>query len=170
VGKLFKSQRIVDPARYPLAYGVTRVLHDDVITLDDCRTLVGRGSPLILHEADPFSAPEDVHQQAKTMPYFPGPPPPRVDRHGSPVELPSYRWCDEKFQLLPCDLSLHHDTWRITSYINDLHPIQHRELYSVPEDTINQCAQPWNECLAHWGARWNRIPLHKLYSVLRWGV
>jgi hypothetical protein len=164
MGQSFNSQKIVDPARHPLAYGVTRVIQNEVINMDHCLKSIGRGVPLSLHEADPLAAPEEINQRAKTTPEFTGPtqPPPRVDPWGSPPELPPYRWCDEKFQLIPCDLSLHQDRWRITSYVNDLHPAHHRELYTVIEEIINQCVQPWNECLAHWTARWNRIPLRRV--------
>lgn len=57
----------------------------------------------------------------------------------------------------PCDLSLEDDQWRIVSYINDLHPVHHRELYATPQEiiNINRCVQPWNECLAQWSVRWN---------------
>lgn len=35
-GESFQSQKIVDPTRYPLAYGVTRVLHSEIIHLHGC--------------------------------------------------------------------------------------------------------------------------------------
>jgi hypothetical protein len=126
------------------------VFHDDVIYLEDCLNSIGRGAPLSLHEADPSAAPEDLHQRAKTTPNYPGPPLPRHDQWGRSVQDKDYSRCDERFQFLPCDLSLDQGKWRIMSSINDLHPVQHRELYAVLQEIINQCVQPWNQCLAYW--------------------
>lgn len=159
------SQMIVDPSRYPLAYGRTRVLLDNIINIDNCLRSIGKGTPLFLHEANRTATSSEDHLQ--TAPTSPGPPPPEYDRWGHGIESKPYSWCDENFQLLPCDLSLQNGLWCITSYINDLHPVQHQQLYTTLEEIINQCVQPWNECLAQWSVRWNRVPLSRVVFTPR---
>ncbi|KAJ5904173.1 hypothetical protein N7504_006556 [Penicillium tannophilum] len=56
-----------------------------------------------------------------------------------------------KFQWLPCDVELSsteaEPEWRITSYINNLHPGRHRTLYKVIEKVIARAIPLWNRTL-----------------------
>ncbi|KAJ5880702.1 uncharacterized protein N7473_011755 [Penicillium subrubescens] len=56
--ELHQKLRSLIQTRHPLAYGVTRVVQNEVINMDDCLKSIGRGAPLSLHEADPLAAPE----------------------------------------------------------------------------------------------------------------
>ncbi|KAJ5370291.1 uncharacterized protein N7496_006383, partial [Penicillium cataractarum] len=153
-----KSWKIVDPARYPLAYGITRVVHNETIHFDNCLNAIGKGFPLFLCIPGSGAAAADpLCPKVQTMPINPGPPPQEYDRWGREVEPKPYSWCDERSQLLPCDLTLKNGQWCITSYINGLHPRKDQQLYITIQEIINQCMQPWGGCLAQWSARWNRI-------------
>ncbi|OQD81853.1 hypothetical protein PENANT_c025G01356 [Penicillium antarcticum] len=53
-----------------------------------------------------------------------------------------------KFQWLPCDVELlENDECRITSYISNAHPIEHRALYGAVEKIIARAIPLWNKSL-----------------------
>lgn len=53
-----------------------------------------------------------------------------------------------KFQWLPCDVELlENDQCRITSYISNAHPIEHRALYGAVEKIIARVIPLWNKSL-----------------------
>lgn len=69
------------------------------------------------------------------------------------------RW-SKKFQWLPCEVEFQGDEGndvKITSYINNLHPTEHKELYSVMEKLIGLSIEPWNRVLLY--NYENRTPL-----------
>lgn len=54
-----------------------------------------------------------------------------------------------RYQWLPCDVKfIEGDAVRITSYINNLHPVTHARLYSVLEGIIQRVVPLWNETLS----------------------
>ncbi|KAF8656134.1 hypothetical protein AX16_002736 [Volvariella volvacea WC 439] len=71
---------------------------------------------------------------------------------GKVVPVPSkdtlYDEYSGKFQWLPCEVELGHDDRgvkaKITSYINNLHPERHRDLYGVIEKLIAKATPLWN--------------------------
>ncbi|KAL4867786.1 hypothetical protein BDV12DRAFT_112511 [Aspergillus spectabilis] len=111
---------LVHPSLFPLVYGRTRVLRDTLIGVDDCFGSEGQGEPL------------DVPDKVET---------PR--RRG-------YQWGDsatysKTFQWLPCNVEFTADgECRIASYINNLHPAKHRDLYSVIEQILTRTLPLWN--------------------------
>jgi hypothetical protein len=120
---------LVHPSLFPLVYGRTRIIRDKLLTIDDGINLSGAG------EAPP------------------------IQSRGSYDNTLS-----EKFQWLPCDVSFEpskHGSFkcRITSYINNLHPKDHADLYRVIEGILD-CAVPlWNVTLTglKLGPKQNRI-------------
>lgn len=124
---------LVHQSLFPVVYGRTRILRDKLISLDDCLKNVGQGEVL------------------------PVPPKP---------ELPTQRWCGSpsldpislKFQWLPCDVELtgSETGCRIISYINNVHPVEHKALYGVIEKIIDRAIPLWNKSLtpaSPWGER-----------------
>lgn len=99
---------LVHPSLWPLAYGVSRVLANERISLQD--TLKSCGAGVV--------APKSEGDFAKL-------------------------W-SAKFQWLPCEVDLDDDKPRITSYINNLHPHRHADLYGVIEKVIAKALPLWD--------------------------
>ncbi|CAG7942647.1 unnamed protein product [Penicillium salamii] len=54
----------------------------------------------------------------------------------------------KRFQWLPCEVKLLDDTCQIESYINNAHPVQHKDLYGVLEKIISRVIPLWNQSLS----------------------
>ncbi|KEQ78017.1 hypothetical protein M436DRAFT_37219 [Aureobasidium namibiae CBS 147.97] len=109
---------LVDPSLFPLVYGRTRVLMDSGrVTLDSTINSCGRGEIVI-------------------------PTPHAMDRDDE-------RW-SARYQWLPCEVDFVNDSGtdvRITSYVNNLHPIRYRALYGTIAKLVSQSIEPWNQIL-----------------------
>ncbi|KAF8061697.1 hypothetical protein FPV67DRAFT_292644 [Lyophyllum atratum] len=119
---------LVDPSFFPLTYGRTRVLPDSVTGLDDCIKRSGEGVII--------PVPPEDHTVAEPKggwwgPFNPAPP------------------FSRQFQWLPCDVDLPggEDKVKIKSYINNLHPTHHEDLYRAVEDIISRTIPLWNMAL-----------------------
>lgn len=98
---------LVHPSLFPLVYGRSRILLNDTVPLDDSILHAGKGSNI--------SEPEDSHLDDAGLWY--------------PRKKILY---SKRFQWLPCEVELQKDGFvEITSYVNNLHPKKHRELYDV---------------------------------------
>ncbi|RXW16608.1 hypothetical protein EST38_g9247 [Candolleomyces aberdarensis] len=64
----------------------------------------------------------------------------------------------DKFQWLPCEVDISGEKPRILTYVNNLHPEHHRELYSLVEDIIHASIPLWERTL---------IPEDDLHSTPR---
>ncbi|KAF5383139.1 hypothetical protein D9615_005036 [Tricholomella constricta] len=120
---------LVHPSLFPLIYGKSRILPDSLVGLDDCVKRSGEGVIIPVPPLEEASIESSYHYR----------------HEGDDSTAPFSR----RFQWLPCevDLSEGEGTAKITSYVNDLHPEHHRELYSVLEQLI-ACAIPlWNRTL-----------------------
>ncbi|KEQ94462.1 hypothetical protein AUEXF2481DRAFT_66596 [Aureobasidium subglaciale EXF-2481] len=67
-------------------------------------------------------------------------------------ELPiSGGWSDQ-FQWLPCDIKFEgEEDVKITSYINNLHPQEHPDIYGLVEKVIAKAVPLWDQVLSHTG-------------------
>ncbi|KAL1603742.1 hypothetical protein SLS60_005332 [Paraconiothyrium brasiliense] len=137
---------LVHPSLFPLIYGLSRVLkpqYGDVIgdsaghwegkggtmSLDDCEQWIGKGSIM------------PVPEQAATV-------------VSSWAGLSSWRsfqnqhFYSTKFQWLPCEVAFADDNGvKITSYINNLQPKKHKQLYEVLERVISKTIPMWDATL-----------------------
>ncbi|KAM0276880.1 hypothetical protein ACHAQH_006298 [Verticillium albo-atrum] len=103
-----KILSLLDPSLWPVVYGRTRILHDRHIGIEDCLHCCGKGWLL------------DERTQGG---------------------LDEYRWDEDeiaslslKYQWLPCNVNVDDDGMaKLDSYINNLRPERHRELYDVLE-------------------------------------
>ncbi|KAK2007608.1 hypothetical protein LZ32DRAFT_632174 [Colletotrichum eremochloae] len=105
---------LVHPSLCPLVYGVSRIVPDKRISLEDSLNACGTGQTIPVPEkkpADPSS------------------------REG----LFSY-----KFQWLPCEIDIEDGKPTITSYINNLHPQHHAGLYVTIEKVIAKALPLWD--------------------------
>lgn len=118
---------LVHPSLFPLVYGRTRILPDQVIKLEDCLGTTGQG------EVVPV---QTIEKGLNSRSW------------GRAPELYS-----TKFQWLPCDVKLGstetEKSCQIVSYINNLHPEKHRDLYGVIEKVIARAIPMWNKTLTH---------------------
>ena len=148
---------LVHPSLFPFMYGKTRIVADKELTIDEGLTRSGEGETL------PWPGRGHQHKDGRGR---------------------SYRDSDSNqyshaFQWLPCDVKFRPDErssnnnsdkgenlrCQITSYINNLHPHDHRELYGVVERILDRVIPLWNETLAPLQAYQDRKPRIKYSSV-----
>ncbi|KAF4220993.1 hypothetical protein CNMCM8980_002871 [Aspergillus fumigatiaffinis] len=119
---------LVPIAFFPLVYGRTRILKDRIIGLDDALDSMGQGDVIPV-------PPETITREDMAW---------RVAARADIDAKPFSR----RFQILPCDLELKDDgRWHIISYINNLHPVHHRNIYKLIEDIFNMTVPQWNATL-----------------------
>ncbi|KAF9736240.1 hypothetical protein PMIN01_06155 [Paraphaeosphaeria minitans] len=139
---------LVHPSLFPLLYGRSRVLkpeHGHVIgdsagewegkggtmTLDDCEQWIGKGGIMPV----PEPAATQVSSWAGLSSW---------DRWGRSEQ----HFYSAKFQWLPCEVAFSDDDGvKITSYINNLQPKKHKDLYEVLEKMIAKTIPMWNATL-----------------------
>ncbi|KAK2030999.1 hypothetical protein LX32DRAFT_614454 [Colletotrichum zoysiae] len=108
---------LVHPSLYPLVYGVSRIVPDKRISLQDSIKVCGTGQTIPAH------APEIGYER----------------RYKRNQGLFSY-----KFQWLPCEIDIQDGKPAITSYINNLHPKHHAGLYATIEKVIEKSLPLWD--------------------------
>ncbi|KAH8816634.1 hypothetical protein F5884DRAFT_665993 [Xylogone sp. PMI_703] len=113
---------LVHPSLFPVIYGQTKILKDELIGLDDSLSHIGRGTTL--------PVPNIQHQGQGHNRWFSY----RLERAYS-----------DKFQWLPCDVDVDAESGgKIVSYINNLRPFKHKELYRLIENIIDLAIPLWN--------------------------
>ncbi|KAL4882175.1 hypothetical protein BJY04DRAFT_217497 [Aspergillus karnatakaensis] len=111
---------LVHPSLFPLIHGRTLVLRDSLIGVDDCFSRIGQGLPL--RE-------------------------PGLRIHRSPPGI--LKTHSENFQWLPSNVEFTaNGECRTASYINNLHPAKHRNLYKIIEEILTRTIPLWNITLA----------------------
>lgn len=121
---------LVHPSLFPLIYGRTRILPTGNIALEDCIQTSGKG------EIVPVPSEDDcILGERSTWPW----------RHG-PAET---AYWSNRFQWLPSNVTFSvNDEVKITSYINNLHPVHHNSIYPVIEKFIAKSVPAWNLVLS----------------------
>ena len=124
---------LVHPSLFPVVWGLTRVLEEGTVPLDSCVAFTGKGA---------------------AIPSYTPQPPPLAQRWAP--EPPPRLW--GSFQWLPAQVELAADGGaKITSYINNLHPVKHKALYSTLERIVSATIPLWDETLSGFvdGRRFN---------------
>ncbi|KAB8228811.1 DUF4246 domain-containing protein [Aspergillus alliaceus] len=125
------DQRVLDllhPSLFPLMHGRSRALPYGTVPLNDCARFTGEGEVVIPEFAGSLKRVQEL-----------GEPAPERD---SLLEWGNFQW-------LPSNVEFTKDGWpRIASYINNLHPRQHKELYGTLEQFVAAAIPLWNECLS----------------------
>lgn len=114
---------LVHPSLFPLLYGRSRILSSEVVGLQDCVNYIGKGEVTTEPDDSKFKI---GHVWGSSDPKF---------------------W-SKAFQWLSCDVVFAGDDVKITSYINNLHPALHPQLYSVFEKFIAKSIPLWNMALS----------------------
>ncbi|KAL4860838.1 hypothetical protein BDV12DRAFT_87738 [Aspergillus spectabilis] len=127
---------LVHPSLFPLVYGQSRILTDKLTTTDNCFLSIGQGELTKVPEAPPVNY-----------------------RH-------QHNHYSNQFQWLPCDVKFNNNgECQIASYINNLHPAKHRNLYHVLEKILTRTIPLWNETLHGGGYRFQ----HRIeYTHIEW--
>ncbi|KAJ6011477.1 Protein of unknown function DUF4246 [Penicillium sp. IBT 35674x] len=125
-GSLPNQRDLLSMALYPLVYGKSRILPDKLIGLDDALRHAGQGETIPMPQETGITR-EDIAWRVSS----------RADI--------SVRPYSRSYQILPTDWELGNDgRWHIATYINNLHPVKHRDVYKVIEDTFNCIIPQWN--------------------------
>jgi hypothetical protein len=116
------NERVLDlvhPSMFPLIYGRSRIVTEKRIGLDEALEYCGTGQTI--------------------------PEPLPVEMQG-PTRNPDISALSNRFQWLPCDVSLNvaNGKAKIESYINNLHPTKHAELYPIIEKFIEKSLPAWD--------------------------
>jgi hypothetical protein len=129
---------LIHPSLFPLVYGRSRILRNEVVGLEHSISNIGSGEILPVAQLEQKEEPPSFIRRPTANPY------------------------SVKFQWLPCDVELNSDSGcKIASYINNLHPQKHKDLYHVVEEIIT-CAIPlWNVTLTPQDHRYRyKLPYH----------
>ncbi|KAF9040862.1 hypothetical protein BJ165DRAFT_1330584, partial [Panaeolus papilionaceus] len=139
------NERVLDlvhPSLFPLVYGRTRVLDNgEKVALGDTVRFCGKGEVV----------PVPAHENEKKGNAYYG------------------RWSlsrsvySTKFQWLPCEVDISGSAAKITSYINNLHPITQKPLYSLIEQVIDASIPLWNSTLSL-VLQQNQVPQRIFYN------
>lgn len=113
---------LVHPSLFPVVWGITRAFEKGTVPLDDCIRYTRKGIPV-----DAYSPPAAAQHQG-----WGGPPMP--NRYGS-------------FQWLPAQVEAKDGAAKITSYINNLHPVKHKPLYGILERIVTAALPLFEETL-----------------------
>ncbi|TFK24949.1 hypothetical protein FA15DRAFT_618654 [Coprinopsis marcescibilis] len=120
---------LVHPSLFPFVYGRTKALQPGSkstnLKAGDSIKRCGEGE--VVAKAEISNEPEEFYQsfRKKTLQPF-----------------------SDKFQWLPCEVDVTGDKAKIVSYINNLHPDKHGQLYEVIEDVITAAIPLWEATLA----------------------
>ncbi|KAH0027932.1 hypothetical protein KCU78_g3809, partial [Aureobasidium melanogenum] len=120
---------LVHPSLFPLVYGRSRILPTGTVALEDCIQTSGKGEIIPKPSDD-----ECLLGERQTW-------------SRGPAEKVTY-WSN-RFQWLPSNVDFAEgDGVKITSYINNLHPVHHRSIYSVIEKFIAKSVPAWDLVLS----------------------
>ncbi|KAH7123079.1 hypothetical protein EDB81DRAFT_665445 [Dactylonectria macrodidyma] len=112
---------LVHPSLWPLVYGLSRIVPDKRIPLHDALNYCGSGLIIPKPERPDLRPPGSMYRNYS-----------------------GNRAISDRFQWLPCDVDLTGDKPRIDSYINNLHPVRHADLYQVIEKFIERSLPAWD--------------------------
>ncbi|KAJ8066741.1 hypothetical protein OCU04_004131 [Sclerotinia nivalis] len=114
-------QDLVHPSMYPLVYGRSRVLKDEVVGVNDAiEKWVGKGS-------------------------FGGV---KYEPKGHSFSGDKQHYWSNTYQWLPANVAFQEDgKVKFTSYINNIHPTKYPEIYHTIEKLVETALPLWDQCL-----------------------
>jgi hypothetical protein len=130
---------LLHPSLYPVILGRSRAIPDRLIPVQDCLKSIGKGDLI---------AEDGLSTQDKSVFWNDS------VNYGDLVAWGHFQW-------LPSEMEIGDDgKTHIRSYINNLHPIRHQQLYSVLESFVDRCIPLWNETLSWFHDRIRVHPKH----------
>lgn len=125
-GTMSKQRDLIAMALYPLVYGKSRILPDRTIRLDEALQYAGQGEVIPIPKETGITR-EDIAWRVSA----------RAD-----IQVRPY---SRYHQVLPADLELGDDgRWHIKTYLNNLHPVKHSNVYRIIEDVFNCVVSQWD--------------------------
>lgn len=123
---------------YPLVYGRSRFLEDELVGVDDAVDgWAGKGDVI------PRQPEWGEERRKLTRPRFGG-----VMVGGSDIDE---NYWSTIYQWLPANVEFTADGGvRFTSYINNLHPTKYRGMYGTIEKLVEAALPMWDQCLAEY--------------------
>lgn len=120
---------LVHPSLFPLVYGRSRILPNGKVGLKSCGESCGKG----------VTIPHPKESET------------RFETNNGPWGNARTGVWSGNFQWLPCDIDLQEngEGVKITSYINNLHPAHHDDLYAAIERVIDKSIPLWDIVLQH---------------------
>ncbi|KAJ5506488.1 hypothetical protein N7453_005445 [Penicillium expansum] len=145
---------IVDPNLFPLVYGQSLVLADGArVEIENVLGPYKGATTLAPTQFDKRTDLADVKRQIVQTSQL------HLGVHPNFETVPHYRW-SANYQALPCEVEFVGDagstTVRLTSYINNLHPM-HQGLYRSIETLVGRAIPLWNDCLVQGQRGWSDI-------------
>ncbi|KAK4456708.1 hypothetical protein QBC42DRAFT_351071 [Cladorrhinum samala] len=126
---------LVHPSLFPVVWGVTRALEEGIVPLDGCIGYTGKGTPTRSPKTEPTV--RAAHRDRGRAAYS----------SRGPNKWDSFQW-------LPAEVAISDDgTAKITSYVNNLHPVHHKRLYPVLERIVTATVPLWEDTLNGFGDR-----------------
>lgn len=132
-------QDLVHPSIYPLVYGRSLFLENEVVGVDDAvGKWAGKGKVIPRPEVTDSSGRQaDPYRRM------------RSGGIGSGV-IPNDFWSNT-YQWLPANLKFTDDGGvKFTSYINNLHPTKYRDIYETIEKLVEKSIPLWDQCLVRY--------------------
>lgn len=128
-------QDLVHPSMFPLVYGRSKVLKDEVVTVTDAvEKWAGKGEIIPKMEESDI-APASLWGRSVSL--------------GS-LNVPDSYW-STSYQWLPSNVALLDDgSVKLTSYINNLHPRKYADIYATIEKIIETAIPAWDQCLVEY--------------------
>lgn len=126
-------QDLVHPSMFPLVYGRSKALKDEIVNVADAiEKWAGKG------EVIPKS---EVPAPDRTGPHWSN----NVVLGG--YDVPTSYW-SSSFQWLPSNVSFQNNgSAKLMSYVNNLHPTRYPEIYATIEKLIDTAIPAWDQCL-----------------------
>lgn len=123
---------LLHPSLFPLVYGETKVLPTGTVPFANCAEFTGKGErtePVVFSDKTTSILKRKANQWEDT------------ERE--------YMAAWDGFQWLPSDVHFKEDgSAKITSYVNNLHPVHHADLYPVLEKMVDRAIPLWNESIS----------------------
>lgn len=118
---------LVDPSLFPLIFGRTRAVRENELCRDHCLSDMGKGEIVPIPSIQEME--EFLLKEISTIrTHF-------VDSYNT------------KMQWIPCDVLVLPHGCSIHSYINNVHPEHHGDLYRVVEDILDIAVPAWGHSL-----------------------
>ncbi|EDR01452.1 uncharacterized protein LACBIDRAFT_295569 [Laccaria bicolor S238N-H82] len=119
---------LVHPSLFPLVYGRSKILEaGQTTTLEDCISRCGEGEVIPQPKESETQIAEDA---------------------GYDNDIKVKNPYSQNFQWLPCQVDIKEENARITTYINNLHPVRDQKLYGIVEQVITAAIPLWELTLA----------------------
>lgn len=130
-----KVQDLVHPSMYPLVYGRSLFIPEEVVGVEDAiDKWAGKG------EVIPRRPEWGEEGEGKNM-------------RRAVLRVPNFYW-STTYQWLPANLKFTDDGGvRFTSYINNLHPNKYQDIYRTIEELIKVALPMWDDCFESSGRR-----------------